>query len=276
LTVCIAALCEGGRQIVTVSDQLISIGHFSGDGLALKDDPIHPNWTALWSGEDISFVPPFIDLVQKQLKPTEEYEWLDVAHAFANARKALLTSEINNRVFYRYPFNRDKFYKDGKADLTPAVFNSIHREASKVKLQCDFLVCGFDERGDGHIFVFDQEGETRSCDKQGFWAIGAGDYAAYSTFFFAAKRNGVNQNSTLEACMYVASSAKFMGESADGVGTKTFMTVCEFNHTNGYVPESVLESYRVGWFKDCAPRIPLEATDFLLANLKPGVQVREG
>lgn len=254
---------------------MVSIGHFSGDGLALKDDPIHPNWTCLWSGEDISFVPAFIDLVQKQLEPKEEYEWLAVATAFANARKALLSSEINNRVFSRYPFNRDAFYKSGKTDLTPSVFNSIHREASKVKLECDFLVCGFDEKGDGHIFTFNQDGETRSCDKQGFWAIGSGDYAALSTFFFAAKRNGINQNSTLDACMYVATSAKFMAESADGVGQKTFVTVWTFNHTTGGVSEAVIDSYRVEWFKEYAPRIPKTATDFFLAKMEHGKSFRQ-
>jgi hypothetical protein len=270
MTCCIAAMCDEGKKIVTVSDHMLTMGDFSADGLALKNDLLHRNWFALWS-DDASYVTAILDLVRKQLDRDKEHDWLEVATAFVNARNAILSFEINSQVLSRHNYSDRTFYGGGgRAALTPTVFNSLQREVCNVKLDVEFLVGGFDKEGDGHIFTFDNNGATKSCDQAGFWSIGSGSYSANSTIFFAAKRNGFNQNSDLRLCLYVASSAKFMAESADGVGIKTFVTVQEFNHPSGYVPEPVIDAYRTRWFENFAPKLPRSEADFLMDNLKPG------
>jgi hypothetical protein len=56
--------------------------------------------------------------------------------------------------------------------------------------------------------------------------------------------------------MYVALSAKFMGESSEGVGEKTFISVVEHDCAPRYLDERYIDAYREHWFKDLAPKLP--------------------
>lgn len=60
VTVCIAALCEGGKRIVAVSDHMVTFGSFSTDGTTLKSEPLHPNWYAFFAGDEIGHVRPIL------------------------------------------------------------------------------------------------------------------------------------------------------------------------------------------------------------------------
>ena len=269
MTVCIATLCEMGRQVVSVSDHKLSMGQFSADGMALKNDLIHHNWSAMWAN-DVSYVPAILGCVAKQLKREEEYEWLEVATAFANAHAAILRSEINNCILANSGYTRESFYRTGKGTLTPSAFNALHRRITDLSLNADFLVYGFDANGDGHIFTF-ENGRTKSCDKAGMWAIGSGDYSALSTLFFAAKQYRFNQNKPLSEALYVALAAKFMAESAEGVGERTFLVVNQANHLSGFFRhDGFIEEYRKRWFDEHAPKWPQEEMEFLKAEFKPG------
>ncbi len=271
MTVCIAAMCEGGKKIVAASDHMLSMGRFSADGLAMKDDAVHHNWFAMWSN-DVSYVPAILDCVGKQLKREEEYDWMAISTAFQNAHAAVLRSEINSGILARHNYAIDSFYKRGKDELGPTAFSKLHREILEFSLNADFLIYGFDEEGEGHIFTF-EGGITKSCDKAGMWAIGSGDYGALSTLFYFAKQNRFNQNWDYPVALYAVLAAKFMAESAEGVGEDTFVTVNEFNHLSGYVEEKFLAKFRKNWFRRHAPKWPLSAMHELeehYKNYKPG------
>lgn len=269
MTVCIATLCEMGRQVVSVSDHKLSMGGFSGDGMALKNDILHHNWFTMWSG-DVSHVPAILDCVQKQLKRGEEYEWLEVATAFANGYTAILRNEINNSVLARYGYDRESFYRLGKDRMTVSAFNAIHKKVTDINLDPEFLVYGFDGNGDGHVFSF-ANGQIKSRDKAGMWAIGSGDYTALSTLFFAAKQHRFNQNKSLEEALYVSLAAKFMAESAEGVGERTFLVVNQANHLSGYFKnDGFIHKYRKRWFEEHAPKWPEEEIKLLKAEFNPG------
>ncbi len=224
MTVCIALMCEGGKKIVAVSDHMLSMESFSGDNLALKIEPIHRNWFALWSG-DVSYIPLVLDVATHILCKKDKPNQHDAAEAMTQAHSNILEREINNQVLSRLGYNLQSFRKVGKEQLTASVYNSIHREIKAVSLDAEFLVCGFDEEGDGHIFTLEKNGALKSCDAAGFWAIGSGTHNALSAIFFHATKNGINQNSPLADALYVACEAKFMAESAVGIGKKTFVNI---------------------------------------------------
>ncbi len=268
MTVCIATMCERGKKIVAVSDHMLSMGSFTADGLALKDDVLHPNWFAMWA-HDVSYVPALLECVEKQLDRNEEYEWMAVSVAFQNAYAAVLRSEINSSILTRYKYDLDSFYKRGKNELTTSAFNNIHQQIRAFTLDADFLVYGFDERGDGHIFTF-KDGITKSCDKAGMWAIGSGDYGALSTLFFSAKQYHFNQNRDLPTALYATLAAKYMAESAESVGEKTFVVVNKFNHLSGYMDTNFILEYRKRWFKEYAPKWPTNEIMAIGQHYKPG------
>jgi hypothetical protein len=246
MTVCIALLCEMGRKIVGVSDHMLSMEAFSADSARCKSEPVQRNWYAMWSG-DASYVPLVTDLVTRQyLDQPHNPDQHEMATAFANAYNSLLRREITNRHLARLGFKDvDDFRMSGRERLTVTAFNAMLRKIGEVDLNTDFLVAGFGKDGDGHIFVLDSEGATKSCDAAGFWAIGSGSYNALSTIFHHVRHSGFNRMGSLRNALYVGLEAKFMAESADGVGEKTFVTVYESCRSIAYIHPARIAT---GWY----------------------------
>ena len=68
MTVCIAAIAESGRHILTVSDRNLSSGGWlsSTDRAIVKIENIAPGWIGMFAGS-VSSVVPIYDAVRKEL-----------------------------------------------------------------------------------------------------------------------------------------------------------------------------------------------------------------
>src|ERR1022692_4908149 len=87
----------------------------------------------------------------------------------------------------------------------------------RVDLGCQFLLAGFDHDGDGHILTVENPGIVKNHDPVGFWAIGSGALSALGILFFHSMRGEL----PLPEVLYHICEAKFMAESAIGVGKQT-------------------------------------------------------
>jgi hypothetical protein len=193
MTVCIAAMADNGKQIVTVSDHKLSMQDYSADNLACKDVPIHHNWYAL-TANDVSYTPFLLDSVTSELVKKRGWSVHEVAHIFRVQRSALEEAEINSSILGKHGYTRDTFNAKGKDELRSSTYNSLRRKIEAFSLRNDFLVYGFgpDVSGhiDGHIFTSDASGEIRSCDSLGFWAIGSGTHMLLAPFSSTLKGLG--------------------------------------------------------------------------------------
>lgn len=260
MTVCIAAMCEEGKKLIAASDHMVTFGNFSADSLALKADPIHRDWHALFAGDDIGHVRPILSHVKYVLhaRPQDRKPKTDgeIRFVMELAYRSRLHCLIEVGPLAPYNVTVDEFYKNGKKKFTAAVYDRLCAKIEAINVGCHFLVCGFDPQGEGHILYLDDEGVSRSCDPVGFWAIGSGAHPAMSSLAFHADKTGFNQSTGLAVALYHVCEAKFMAESSKLVGRETFVAVYEYMQPIKYLPPEGIAEIRTAWEKSGAPRVP--------------------
>lgn len=219
VTICIAAMCEGGKTLLMASDMMITMEWVSGDIKTTKFRPLTRSCYAMFSGSDISPVGQVLSRVQDKLldRSARDFPVWDVAKAFTDVYQAHLRTVAANQVLSRYGWDTEAFLKDGLRSLGSESFNEVRRQYEQVKLDCEFLVCGFDSSQKGFIFKVSNPGVSKDFSELGFWAIGSGEYIALTNLM----NHQHMESQPLELAMYAVCEAKFSAEAAEGVSRNT-------------------------------------------------------
>jgi hypothetical protein len=266
MTVCIGGLLLS-KHIVTIYDRKISLPNFSADLLMEKADPIHPNWVAMVAGADVTAAVPIWDRVRKKLgfevapsgqKP-EEKTLDEVVRAFVASFQEFRKQEIEDRFLTQHNLTVERFINEGKKLLGVSLFTNVWNQTTSFEVKCNFLVAGFDKHKGAHLFTIDDPGIYANYDSPGFWAIGTGQEQALSSLF--ATETGTDP--TFEALMYDLCAAKFMAESADGVGKATNVLVHEFGQHPKFYDDAAIAKLREIWEKEGKPRRPAKAEELV-------------
>ncbi len=273
MTVCIAAVCNESKNIVMASDFKISseLG-LSSDNVALKTVAIAKGWWGLFAGNDLSPVPSIVRSVRKELINAEGEDIDDVKKAFARAYQAEMNSRAEREVLSPWNITLDRFINEG-VKIFKNDFSSINARISEIKLECDFLVCGFDRSRSAsgtfipHIFTVSGEYHgyatgvcIRERDNPQFFAIGSGSLGAMSMLFFF----GQNILTSIPQTIYSVAAGKFMGERGEGVGDTTLLHVIDPSTSYEIdIGSETLRFIREFWDKQGAPRILPEMVDHL-------------
>lgn len=269
VTICIAALSTGldrKDSIVSVSDQKVSFTGFAADNFAVKDMPLWgPTWT-LVAGNDIEFVPSILSRAKHILEGKQSDNAVEeAAYAIDQAYGDILHAEITRKVLRRRGFNVDTFLEKGRQKCTPSAYLALCEKIDRVNLSLNFLVCGFDDRGEGHIFSVDGQGAPKCYDTIGMWAIGDGVHLALSSLAFHVDRHQFSKYASVEQTLYFALAAKFMAESSGEVGKSTFISIETKDEPSRYLRDRHLELIRQVWESDGSPRVPSNL-DVLMEN----------
>lgn len=260
MTVCIAGICEHGKKIVCVTDQLLTFfpNMTAMDGSVFKDQALHKNWFALYAANDMGDVRPIIEratvLMLARQRDLALVEAMDIfTDSFAKRHQDLIEySVIKPNGFPSY----DDFIARGKDVLPADDYRRIRRLISKTKPGCEFLVTGFDFLETAHLFKQDSSGPAKGFDDPGWWAIGSGEGEAISHLEFAAHRLGLHPSCSEAMCVYHLLSAKFFAEANRLVGQKTFVTCHAFNEPIRYMLDSEVNRIRQEWERCAIPKIP--------------------
>jgi ATP-dependent protease HslVU (ClpYQ) peptidase subunit len=266
VSVCIAVACEDGKKIVMVNDMKASFPDFSADAIGQKNQPFFHKWVALFAGNDVEYVPTILeragDKLQNNMNKTKkEPSAKEVGEAVQAAWWEMLDDIIESSVLRRHKFTLRTFLRDGKQKCTASIYNGLRSRIEQAKLSLQFLVCGFDGKGEGHVLVVDGKHPPGRYDSIGIWAIGSGAPSALSALMFHSEYHGLNRYSQLPKAVYCALDAKFMAESATDVGKKgTFVMVLDETGTGvQYIREAHFAAIRELWETQGAPRIPPDA-----------------
>jgi hypothetical protein len=225
MSVCIAAICCGksvaDRRIFAICDRKASSVEFSNEDAVVKGFGFLPKWLAMFAGNDISPCRPILtavsqELAQQDSKPiTAEL----VKQSFEKQYQSYLSNLATSRVLGRWKLNMEQFLETGRARFGDDSFDNLVSQIEQIKLQFQFLVCGFDDFGGAHLFTVKNPGYIEDRQTPGYWAIGTGDYAAMSTLGFFHQ----SVIKTLGETYYNVMAAKFMAEKASHeVGEKSF------------------------------------------------------
>lgn len=263
MTVCVAGIAEhdGEKSVVTATDEMVTTGYFGKDKVAMKREFLHLDWEALFAADDVSEVTPILGCVRSLIHekysdrfPNGYVSLGEISGAFSQGYNKAVGMACEARILQRYGLTMEKFRDDGLRMFGSDVFNRIGRQIEDVSLGVDFLVCGFDGAGEPHLFTVGSPGIIKVYDQIGFWAVGSGQQSALSSLFFS----GYNRSKDLNEAIYRVCEAKFMAESASGVGASTFVSVRSFPDVIAYIPNGapLAKDIRKAWEREGRPRMP--------------------
>jgi ATP-dependent protease HslVU (ClpYQ) peptidase subunit len=250
VTVCIAAIAND-KSIVTASDTKVSIGYSSADANTVKYEEFHKNWVAMMAGEDIGHLIPIRDLAAERMngKPNTLRSAIS---AFKGAYKQHLSEVAADRVLAHFDMNMKTFKRVGSKWFTSDVYGTFCDLIDKVRVDCTFLVYGYDQDKRPHIFVVEHPGVVKVYDKPGCWAIGSGKISALGMLL------QLNQSvdTPLFPTMYNVLAAKFFSERASDVGRHTVFYVKRYGMDAFGRPANFEAEMRAAWENEGAPRMP--------------------
>jgi len=107
------------------------------------------------------------------------------------------------------------------------MFNELCDQIAEVELSMDFLLVGFDDAGEPHIFHIDGSHAPANYGDVGFCAIGSGAPAAQAALAFQVERANLGAHLAWPRAVYAVCDAKFRAEYASDVGHQTFLAIYE-------------------------------------------------
>lgn len=281
MTVCVAAIAASGKEVLAASDSMMSWGAGITSETSLKFDRLHLRWAVLLAGDDIQPAEPIITELKRQLKAAAAIpSCKDVENAIRVSWQAVKNRRAETHVLSAYDIDmrtfvtegRDLFGEMGFAELRGA----IERES---QLSCELLVYGFDEHDSGQLLVAVHPGEPVSFTRLGFAAIGSGRDSAIASLMWSPPYR--TWSDTKDATYRVA-AAKFIAETALGVGKDTTVTGLRANGDIFVLSNDRVKALRSLWDQYGRPRIPpplelyrLEEPDWLARDRKTGGEQEE-
>jgi hypothetical protein len=243
----------------------------------MKDIPFYPGHSVLVAGDDVEHADPILDkaLAILGLTDSEKAPYkspLEVAEAVDEAFGDRLSGEIERRVLRKRGFTAQTFLEKGKEKCTPSVYLSLCSRIDQISIKLKFLVCGFDNKGFGHIYCVDGEHSPANYNSVGMWAIGSGAHAALSSMAYHKSKMDFSVYRSVEEAAYFGIVAKFMAESSDLVG-KVGALVCAVDKERKpqYVNYVNQQKIRAKWEKEGAPRVPSDVDTFMKGLIAPNV-----
>jgi proteasome subunit B (beta)-like protein len=250
VTIGIAALCERHRSIVLASDRMISYGDdFGTIGPTTRD--VHA-------------------ALQGESRPSVD----DVSRAMVTAFRQQLRVKID-AFLSRFDQNLESFKQDALKVFGRTRRDRYWDEIERMKVDVEYLVAGFDPKGSPHLIEVQNPGVVIDCFPMAFTAIGSGGSRALSALSF----HSFNATMSLERGIYHVCEAKFMAESAAGVGRSTSVVVMRMNDDRDEVDitelsDAFIADIRKEWDRDGKPKVPRRAGSLIEAGMQDSRKFR--
>jgi 20S proteasome alpha/beta subunit len=263
MTICIGAICDHGKTIVWVADTRLSLEHISSDAPFVKGWVVHPKWTALFSGNDITQVDPYLQSVRDALQEEREYTVAEVMAVFREQYQRYRLERVEQEVLGVYKLTMEQFLADGQQMFGEMGFRELQDRIEAIQVGCDFLVLGFDSNQRAHLFTVEHPGHVRTYTRVGVCAIGSGAPSAADSLMFHEYTPSLES----ERAVYLVCTAKFMAESASGVGKPMFVNVRTADGRVGLVSVERVKKIRKKWEAKGRARIPRDVETFMKAQI---------
>jgi len=216
MTVCVAAICDGGKAVIVAADRSVAYGSqsFHPNGPDCKISPIASR-TVIAVADSPPGADLFSQLFQEQLLGEEPSQ---IAEHVRGAMQKRLKDEVEINVLAMRGNkwkNYDEFWND------PSHPHELRGEVAAYTLDTRVIIAGVGNAG-ARLYRIDRKAFKKPVDEPGFAAIGAGEELAMHNLFarsLAIKNMGIG-----EAAYYVY-EAKKMAERHRGVGDATDMVI---------------------------------------------------
>ena len=215
VTQLIAAICEGGRKVIALSDRMVSTSDFT---LVFEHDVpkgkiISSNALVLTAGT--VHEPEIIENVRDKLKGIHNPKIRKIAEELSNEYSEVRLRRIESEILNKHGFQSLKEFRSEQRMLEQDTVMRIQSEIEHYDLGVHILVVGVDS--EAHIYYVYNPGTCRSWDSLGFCCIGQGDRHAEPTFAFYNYTPSLSEKEVL----YITFEAKKRSEMAGGIGRTT-------------------------------------------------------
>jgi 20S proteasome alpha/beta subunit len=164
-----------------------------------------------------------------------------------------LVAKAESSILAPFGMSMIEFRQNGLANFGAEIFSRLFYQIEQLSLEVTFMVYGF-EAGQGHIFTIKDKGEVSHFDQPAFWAIGSGQNSALGSLF-SISGTPINYKS-VEDVVYLLCKAKFLSESAPGVGPSTNVNILKKDGSRKIIYTDAIEELKAHWKKHNAPIVP--------------------
>jgi hypothetical protein len=220
MTQLVAAICEDGRKVITVSDRMVSTGDMT---LAFEQ----PRMKAVQVSERAVVLiagtvhePDLVRQAREEAKGKDRI--LDIADALKDVFQEIREKHIVDEVLRPQAGLRSfAEWHEKQRGLHDHIVMMLNEGISSYRLGLSLLLAGIDD--EGHLIRVGDPGTYRSYDNLSFCCMGMGDRHADNVFAWYQYSRAFSLNHTL----YIAFEAKKRAEMAGGVGQSTDIVIID-------------------------------------------------
>jgi len=222
MTICIAALCDGGKGCVLASDQMTT-AHFP-IGYEFETDEVEKivsiagSTYALIAG-DVLFANQVIERTKQQFTKSGSKSIGEIAEITRQFYQETRRLHIVHTQLESRGLNVNSYYQT-QQKLVLAIVQMIDQEFRGYNPRVDFIIAGKDSSG-CHIYTVQNPGTIICNDPVGFAAIGTGGPHA----IYALIEGDYKKSLPKEKVKELVQQAKTRSQVAPGVGKQTKIVV---------------------------------------------------
>ena len=216
MTICIAAICEGGHTILVAADRELGVSYTSAE-FEGKWHHLYDNWSIGIAGT-VHHATDVIARARHLRGEMDSTMALDVQSCLAKAYRKARMEKAEARFLANRGWTLNDFVKVGGKQMPPDTYATVDAQISLYNFDADLLVAGFGPGDLGPaILSAVNPGVTNDHSKLGFWCIGSGSTAAQMSLF----SREYSWRFSVEKAAYYVYEAKVAAEKATGVGRAT-------------------------------------------------------
>jgi hypothetical protein len=279
MTVCIAALHQKSRSIVTVSDMMLADDYSSHDEDTAKFWPLADRWYCMFAEQASAFAPilrlsieklyDFVDLAGGEVP---EVPLEAVKLSIESAYQTEMDWEIQQRVLGPITMTREQFKDAGLQKLGPEIFGKKVAELEAVKVPLQLLVFGFGAAKLSHIFSVNERGQCSERDVEGVFAIGSGAWAATGSLY---PKSGFLHTHSLEEVVYDLCEAAFVAQTSRFVGRNANIFILFEDGRKLHMSGPPVRKLHEMWERRAKRPIPESALKIISDGLEPFVETAD-
>lgn len=222
MTICLATICDEGKQVILMSDTMITEdGHLSieFEHKRPKIIKLADNCAVATAGDALVHTELF-EAVSTDVDKLKEPKISGIVENIVNCFADLRLRKIQEQFIKRRGIPDIETFYRMQQSMMPDIALMVQNDIDGYGVDLDVLVAGVDATG-AHIHYVGDPGTSMTWDSIGYHAVGSGTPHAVTTLIV----NDYNQGIPLNKALLITYEAKKIAERAPGVGSNTDVAI---------------------------------------------------
>jgi hypothetical protein len=235
VTVCIAALCNESKDVVVVSDRMITATYppIAFEHGIPKIERICPSCIVLTAGDALAHA-DLCRLVRSNISGLSRPRVQQITEEVKKAYVVQRLKTVQERYLSSRGWKLSDFYEEHIRRIPPDLAIAIDNQIATYDYGLQIIVAGADP-DEAHIYGIRHPGEVDCYDSIGYHTIGIGAMHAVSNLV----ANGYLPTANVKMSVYMVYEAKKNAENAPGVGNQTDIMIIRGDSQQIVTPEQI-------------------------------------